>query len=314
MNNLQEGQDFIRLYNDQINYFFIALGVGSKMYGLYANFTERVESVYTGKFMVVKKVQHLFHLSTDYQEAVKKSEQYTTGFKCYHSEKEHQNPYEFRSPEEISAEKRYMKVKGDLAWIRKMSYRWRNCKHRHNYVEIVRNMHHFPSTKAKSIKRDRLSRNKWASFVPTSGSLKRQDWKLCLIKEAKASTFTHNVGDKVELDLVCTKKTGYQSFYGYVNIINLTDKDGNIYVYKGKSEMWTSGRQPIKECQVVKVKCKIKCYNRYQPNYTKDRRHWENFAIKQNIIERPEVIKCEEQLDQKTFWAKNGIYIENYAN
>ena len=31
-------------------------------------------------------------------------------------------------------------------------------------------------------------------------------------------------------------------------------------------------------------------------------------------IERPEVIKCEEQLDQKTFWAKNGIYIENYAN
>ena len=141
MNNIHAAKSFIE-DTDGVSYFFIGLGKESKLYSLYC----RYNKIYWSKDALGRPIprsdlatEHLCNLAIDYDGASDKAksfckEQRVLKSLIIDSKAKRQNPYDYRTPEEIATEKaekiRYEKIKGDRWWIRRMADRhfpsWRS--------------------------------------------------------------------------------------------------------------------------------------------------------------------------------------------
>lgn len=134
MNNLEVAKSFLRDCRT-ISSIFVGLGEGEKLFSLYSNWSD----VIWGKDPLgrpipqsVYRTTHLLNLAIDFEEANEKAKKLCKEFSvsnCLHLTKEptRQNPYEYRTEEEIRAEKewteRWEKIRGDIFWIKRMSER-----------------------------------------------------------------------------------------------------------------------------------------------------------------------------------------------
>jgi hypothetical protein len=58
-------------------------------------------------------------------------------------------------------------------------------------------------------------------------------------KQLEQEDHFFNAGEKVELTLTCTKVTGYQSTFGWVNIYKFIDAENRVFTYKGNARLVT---------------------------------------------------------------------------
>ena len=135
MNNLEMAKGFVEGC-DSITSLFVGLGKEDKLYSLYANWKETVWGKAEGGIPIARvqyKTQHLVNLAIDFGNAQEKAKAFCKEQRVINGlylakEPSKQNPYDFRTPEEIAEEKsekiRYEKIKDDIKWVRKMSNRF----------------------------------------------------------------------------------------------------------------------------------------------------------------------------------------------
>jgi hypothetical protein len=81
-------------------------------------------------------------------------------------------------------------------------------------------------------------------------------------------------GERRMFDLTVTFKTGFETQFGWTNVIGMTDADGNVYVYKGSSTLKNDqGDWQLTKGDRVVVTATLS--------------HGERDGVKQNILKRP---------------------------
>jgi len=326
MNNLEMAKGFVEGC-DTITSLFVGLGKEDKLYSLYANWKETVWGKAEGGVPIARveyKTQHLVNLAIDFENAQEKAKAFCKKQRVINGlylakEPSKQNPYDFRTPEEIAEEKsekiRYEKIKDDIKWVRKMSNRFSwDSKHSLRglfnialenklLVSLDKNMNvKEKKFLANKLKQQNLHKNKRELFQQAKIiSLVTKGWRGKAIQQAKKTNFVGNVGDKVEVELTVNKITGYSTQWNYVNIYTMSDNDGNIFVYKGSADLADKNRlvwnSPVKENHKIVVTGKVKEHNKYRPM------NFEKLCIKQTRLERIKVLKSLNVDD-------NGIIIE----
>ena len=318
MNNLEMAKDFIGGC-DTITSLFVGLGKEDKLYSLYANWKETVWGKAEGGVPIARveyKTQHLVNLAIDFDNAQEKAKVFCKKQRVINGlylakEPSKQNPYDFRTPEEIAEEKaekiRYEKIKGDIAWVRRMGGYGRidhrlkaNQLHyfqmakmsRDKAKQVLPNMNKPESNKHLDAKEFVKMNFEGASKLRKEAiqiSILKKHWKDDAIKQAKKTNFVGNVGDKVEVELTVNKITGYSTQWNYINIYTMSDNDGNIFVYRGSADLADKNRSvwnaPVKENHKIVVTGKVKEHSKYRP------RNFEKLCIKQTRLERIKVIK-----------------------
>ena len=326
MNNLEMAKGFVEGC-DSITSLFVGLGKEDKLYSLYANWKETVWGKAEGGIPIARvqyKTQHLVNLAIDFENAQEKAKAFCKAQRVINGlylakEPSKQNPYDFRTPEEIAEEKtekiRYEKIKDDIKWVRKMSNRF-SWDSNHSLrglfnialenkllVSLDKNMNvKEKKFLANKLKQQNLHKNKRELFQQAKIiSLVTKGWRGKAIQQAKKTNFVGNVGDKVEVELTVNKITGYSTQWNYVNIYTMSDNDGNIFVYKGSADLADKNRSvwnaPVKENHKIVVTGKVKEHNKYRPM------NFEKLFIKQTRLERIKVLKSLNVDD-------NGIIIE----
>ena len=81
-------------------------------------------------------------------------------------------------------------------------------------------------------------------------------------------------GERSIFDLTVTFKTGFETQFGWTNVIGMTDAEGNVYVYKGSSTL----KNDQGDCQITKGDRVV---------LTATLSHGERDGVKQNILKRP---------------------------
>jgi hypothetical protein len=81
-------------------------------------------------------------------------------------------------------------------------------------------------------------------------------------------------GERRDFDLQVTFVTGFETQFGWTNVIGMTDADGNVYVYKGSSTL----KNDQGDCQLTKGDRVV---------VTATLSHGERDGVKQNILKRP---------------------------
>jgi hypothetical protein len=314
MNNLQMAKDFIEGC-DTITSLFVGLGKQDKLYSLYANWKETVWGKTESGVPIARvqyKTQHLVNLAIDFAEAQEKAKVFCKSNRCINllylaKEPSKQNPYDFRTPEEIAEEKaekiRYEKTIDDIRWVRRMSDRfvWED-KHKlrgtfdialENKLSVMSDsLMNYKEKKflANKLKQQKLHKSKRKHFQKAKQiSLTVKNWKPKAIQQAKKTNFVGSVGEKLEVELTVQKITGYSTHWNYVNIYTMVDNDGNIFVYKGSADLADKSRSvwkaPVKEGHKIIVSGKVKEHNKYRP------RNFEKLCFKQTRLERIKVLK-----------------------
>ena len=95
-------------------------------------------------------------------------------------------------------------------------------------------------------------------------------------KAERKSTSQHvgTIGDRRDFVLTVAFITGFNSQFGWQNVIGMNDADGNLYIYKGSAMIFTNeGKDPARG-DVVTFKASIK-------------EHGEREGVKQTILARP---------------------------
>jgi hypothetical protein len=218
-----------------------------------------------------------------------------------------QNPYDFRTPEEIAEEKaekiRYEKTIDDIRWVYRMSNRFVS-EDKYNLrstfdialeskLSIMSDdlmNYKEKNLLAKKLKQQKLHKHKRKYFQKAKQiSLTVKNWKPKAVQQAKKTNFVGSVGDKLEVELTVQKITGYSTHWNYVNIYTMVDNDGNIFVYKGSTDLADRNRSvwkaPVKEGHKIIVSGKVKEHSKYRP------RNFEKLCIKQTRLERIKVLK-----------------------
>jgi len=57
-------------------------------------------------------------------------------------------------------------------------------------------------------------------------------------REELVSNYVGKIGDKIEVEVLCTKETGYQSDFGWVCLYICQDSDGNVFKLKYSGSKW----------------------------------------------------------------------------
>ena len=300
---------------DTITTLFVGLGKQDKLYSLYANWKETVWGKTESGVPIARvqyKTQHLVNLAIDFAEAQEKAKVFCKSNRCINllylaKEPSKQNPYDFRTPEEIAEEKaekiRYEKTIDDIRWVYRMSNRFVSDDKYNlrstfdialesklsimsddlmNYKE--------KNLLAKKLKQQKLHKHKRKYFQKAKQiSLTVKNWKPKAVQQAKKTNFVGSVGDKLEVELTVQKITGYSTHWNYVNIYTMVDNDGNIFVYKGSTDLADRNRSvwkaPVKEGHKIIVSGKVKEHSKYRP------RNFEKLCIKQTRLERIKVLK-----------------------
>lgn len=304
---------------DTITSLFVGLGKQDKLYSLYANWKETVWGKTESGVPIARveyRTQHLVNLAIDFAEAQEKAKVFCKAERVINGlylakEPSKQNPYKFRTPEEIAEEKaekiRYEKTIDDIRWVRNMGGYGRidhrlkaNQLHyfqmakmtRDNAKQVLPNMHKPESNKNLDAKQFVKMNFEGASKLRKQAieiSVLKKHWKDDLIQQAKKTDFVGSIGDKLEVELTVNKITGYETQWNYVNIYTMSDNDGNIFIYKGSTDLADKSRTiwlaPVKEGHKIVVTGKVKEHNSYRP------RNFENLSIKQTRLERIKVIK-----------------------
>jgi len=315
MNNLEMAKGFVQGC-DTITSLFVGLGQEDKVYCLYANWKETVWGKTESGVPIARvqfKTQHLVNLSTDFINAKEKAktfckkERVIDGLRLAEVPSK-QNPYEFRTPEEIAEEKaekaRYELIRGDVSWIRSMnnkidrytqdrkkalfqeSYEFKGMalQVRANIKNAMKSELSAPDFIKENFEKASVKRKEAILVNPVKGH-----WKDKLLQEAKATKFIGNVGDKVEVELTVEKITGYSTQWNYINIYNFKDNDGNVFIYKGATDLEDKNRtawnSPIKEGHKIVATGKIKEHTRYSPKM------FDKLSIKQTRLERIKVLR-----------------------
>lgn len=293
MNDRKFAKEFVKV-TKRMSSLFVGLGHEQKLFSLYCNYTETV----WGKDPLGRPVprdefrtQHLINLAIDYNEANEKAKKFCEEMrvsKILYLTKEptHQNPYEYRTEEEIKAEKiwaeRWAKICGDVTWVQKMSSRW-------NWNDHIKMKDLFKQALSKkySCKTDEEKKQlyKQAKSLPVNLGC----WRLGAIQEAKASKFVGNIGDKVELELTHTRFAGYESQFGYVNIYTFKDEKGNIFIYKGTTDLKDKDYNYVEKGDTIKVTGFIKEHMKYAP------KSFDKCVLKQTRLQRLKVTEVTKQ-------------------
>ena len=314
MNNLQMAKDFI-MDCDTLTTLFVGLGKQDKLYSLYANWKETVWGKTESGVPIARvqyRTQHLVNLAIDFAEAQEKAKVFCKSNRCINllylaKEPSKQNPYDFRTPEEIAEEKaekiRYEKTIDDIRWVYRMSNRFVSedkYNLRSNFDIALESKLSIMSDDlmnykeknllAKKLKQQKLHKHKRKYFQKAKQiSLTVKNWKPKAVQQAKKTNFVGSVGDKLEVELTVQKITGYSTHWNYVNIYTMVDNDGNIFVYKGSTDLADRNRSvwkaPVKEGHKIIVSGKVKEHNKYRP------RNFEKLCIKQTRLERIKVLK-----------------------
>ena len=81
-------------------------------------------------------------------------------------------------------------------------------------------------------------------------------------------------GERRTFDLTVTFKTGFETQFGWTNVIGMTDANGNVYVYKGSSTLKNDqGDWQLTKGDRIVVTATLS--------------HGERDGVKQNILKRP---------------------------
>ena len=314
MNNLQMAKDFIEGC-DTITSLFVGLGKQDKLYSLYANWKETVWGKTESGVPIARvqyRTQHLVNLAIDFAEAQEKAKVFCKAERVINGlylakEPSKQNPYDFRTPEEIAEEKaekiRYEKTIDDIRWVYRMSNRFvsddkYNLRSTFDIAlesKLSIMSDDFMNNKEKNLlanklKQQKLHKHKRKYFQKAKQiSLTLKNWKPKAVQQAKKTNFVGSVGEKLEVELTVQKITGYSTHWNYVNIYTMVDNDGNIFVYKGSTDLADSNRSvwkaPVKEGHKIIVSGKVKEHNKYRP------RNFEKLCFKQTRLERIKVLK-----------------------
>ena len=293
MNNLEVAKSFLRDCRT-ISSIFVGLGEGEKLFSLYSNWSD----VIWGKDPLgrpipqsVYRTTHLLNLAIDFEEANEKAKKLCKEFSvsnCLHLTKEptRQNPYEYRTEEEIRAEKewteRWEKIRVDVSWASRMAQRW-DSRLQHQIKEDF-------ETALSEFSMNESDKWKKICFKKAKAvTMKMKGWRLDAIKEAQKSKFFGNIGEKVELELTHTRFAGYHSQFGYVNIYTFIDKAGNVFIYKGTKVLdykWNN----VKRGDKVTITGFVKEHTKYAP------KSFEKCVLKQTRLQRVKVLnltKCD---------------------
>lgn len=96
------------------------------------------------------------------------------------------------------------------------------------------------------------------------------------LKQAQrdASQYVGAEGARRTFDLTVTFKTGFETQFGWSNVIGMVDADGNVFVYKGSSMLKNvEGRHDLARGDKVVVTATLA--------------HGEREGVKQNLLKRP---------------------------
>ena len=293
MNNLEICTSFLKDCRT-ISSIFVGLGKEEKLFSLYCNWTNVVYGKdFYGRPIPRTKLEttHLLNLAIDYKEANKKAEKLCKELgvaKCLHLTEEPtgQNPYEYRTEEEIRAEKtwkeRWEKIRGDFMWVRRMSQRWDSRK----FHQIKEN---FETALSKYSCSDDKKWQKMCLKKAKTTALRINNWRLDSIKEAQKSKFVGKIGDKLELELTHIRFAGYNTQWGHVNIYTFVDNDDNIFIYKGSTDLHLNYNQ-VKRGDKVKITGFVKEHTRYAP------KSFDKCVLKQTRLQRVKIVdltKCD---------------------
>jgi len=318
MNNSQMAKDFTEGC-DTITTLFVGLGKQDKLYSLYANWKETVWGKTESGVPIARvqyKTQHLVNLAIDFAEAQEKAKVFCKTNRCITrlylaKEPSKQNPYDFRTPEEIAEEKaekiRYEKTIEDIRWVRRMGGYGRidhrlkaNQLHyfkmakttRDQAKQVLPNMNKLESNKHLDAKKFVKMNFEGASKLRKQAmeiSVLKNHWKDNFIQQAKKTNFVGSVGEKLEVELTVQKITGYSTQWNYINIYTMSDNEGNIFIYRGSADLADKNRSvwnaPVKEGHKIIVSGKVKEHSKYRP------RNFEKLCIKQTRLERIKVLK-----------------------
>lgn len=299
MNNIELGTQYIKDNEDRICYFYVCLGHKNKLYGLYlATFGGNPiwtdadgRTVYSIQEEDLIK-QHLFHLSADFAEAIQKAKGIVGNY-ALHTVQGIQNPYDFKTPEELERERRFRVCKDDVFFFARMSRRWDSNsidRQREDFEVALSKDEDFKSHSHK-LKRKLYKRAKNRVIVDTKNS-----WKFDIIENAKKSKYMGDIGEKVTKTLVCTGAKSFQNQWnGWTNMMFFKDEDGNVVNYFGSKDfvMYTDDDKDIwvEKGDTVVIEFKVKQHFQYKPATLQDRPRYKNFSIKQTKMERPKLLE-----------------------
>ena len=225
MNNLEMAKGFVEGC-DSITSLFVGLGKEDKLYSLYANWKETVWGKAEGGIPIARvqyKTQHLVNLAIDFGNAQEKAKAFCKEQRVINGlylakEPSKQNPYDFRTPEEIAEEKsekiRYEKIKDDIKWVRKMSNRFSwDSKHSLRglfnialenklLVSLDKNMNvKEKKFLANKLKQQNLHKNKRELFQQAKiVSLVTKGWRGKAIQQAKKTNFVVMLAIRLKLN------------------------------------------------------------------------------------------------------------------
>lgn len=89
-----------------------------------------------------------------------------------------------------------------------------------------------------------------------------------------ASQHVGTIGDRRDFILTVAFVTGFNTAFGFMNVIGLRDEQGNLYVYKGSAMIYNAERKDAAKGDTLTFKATIK-------------EHGEREGVKQTILSRP---------------------------
>ena len=314
MNNLRYAKDFVTSC-DRLSSLYVGLGSEYKVFCLYVNWVETV----WGKDQIGRPIprdefrtHHLVNLSTDFKEANEKAKKYCEEWKVSKilyltTEKEAQRGFDYKTPEELKAEKvwaeRWRKICGDVNWFHRMSERWDwsdKNKIRTLFEEALSDRLRFKALKG------RKKSYKKARSLP----IKTKCWRGKFIQEAKASQYVGNIGEKVELELTHTRFASFDGYWGQVNIYTFVDQTGNVFIYKGSTVLKDKDYNFVEKGDKVVVTGFVKEHTSYAP------KTFDKCVLKQTRLQRVKVLnltKCNNS-ELKEFIRKPQKSYDKFGN
>lgn len=120
-----------------------------------------------------------------------------------------------------------------------------------------------------------LSDKQWAFLTKLVEEFPlRAEKKAALAARDAASQHVGTIGDRRDFVLTVAFVTGFQSAFGWMNVVGMKDEQGNVFIYKGSAMIFNAEKKDPKAGDVVTFKATIK-------------EHGEREGVKQTILSRP---------------------------
>jgi len=92
--------------------------------------------------------------------------------------------------------------------------------------------------------------------------------------QAAVSQHVGTIGDRRDFILTVAFVTGFNTAFGFMNVIGMRDEQGNLYIYKGSAMIYNAERKDAAKGDTLTFKATIK-------------EHGEREGVKQTILSRP---------------------------